>query len=257
MKEIFNIFSKKNPKIKKELPKQKVIIDYREKNSLVPANLIKLGLETEFKELKVADYLINGTAIERKTISDFLSSMKNQRLINQLQELQQYENKLLIIEGIDEQELYSDDNHLGENAYTISPEAIRNRPSKFRGKSKKTKGLSSNAIRGFLLSILLKHKIPIIFTKNSEDTAKFISVLSKKKSKPLPLNIKKKSLNKKEQLQFIIESFPGIGPKTAKKLLEKFKTIKNIINSSQKQLKEVLGKKAEIFRLVNEVYIKS
>ena len=33
---------------------------------------------------------------------------------------------------------------------------------------------------------------------------------------------KRKSLNKKEQLQFIIESFPSIGPKTSRKLLEKF-----------------------------------
>ena len=29
--------------------------------------------------------------------------------------------------------------------YAISPEAIRNRPSEFRGKSKKTKGLFSDA----------------------------------------------------------------------------------------------------------------
>ena len=223
MKEIFDIFSKKNPKIKKSLPKEKIIIDYREKNSLVYSELKKLGFETELKELKVADYIVKDVAIERKTVSDFKTSMINRRLLNQIEELQQYENKLLIIEGIDEQELYPENNN-------VNP----------------------NSIRGFLLSILLKYKIPIIFTKNSEDTAKFISVLSKKKSKELPLNIKKKSLNKKEQLQFIIESFPGIGPKTAKKLLEKFKTIKNLINSPQEQLKEVLGKKAEIIKQIIE-----
>jgi len=109
--------------------------------------------------------------------------------------------------------------------------------------------MNANSIRGFLLSILLKHKIPIIFTKNSEDTAKFISILSKKKPKEFPLNIKKKSLNKKEQLQFIIEGFPGIGLKTARKLLEKFKTIKNIINASQKELKKAIGKKADVFKI--------
>ena len=54
-----------------------------------------------------------------------------------------------------------------------------------------------------------------------------------------------KTLKKKEQMQFIIESFPGIGPKTAKKLLKKFKTIKNIINRPEKDLREVIGKKVE------------
>lgn len=216
MRKIFSIFSRR-----KTPPKEKprIIIDYREKNSLVPSELIGLGLEIEFKDLKVADYLVNGVAIERKTVSDFVSSMINRRLIKQLEELTQYKDKLLIVEGLDEQELYTD--------------------------SLDWTGMHPNAIRGFLLSILLKYRVPIIFTKNYEDTAKFLSVLSKKKSKELPLKVKKKNLNGKERLQFIIESFPGIGPKTSKKLLKKFKTIKNIINASEEDLKKVIGKKAE------------
>ena len=75
----------------------------------------------------------------------------------QIEELQQYEKKLLIIEGIDEQELYSDED---------------------------TKGINPNAIRGFLLSILLKHNIPILFTKDYKDTAKFINLIAKKEINP-------------------------------------------------------------------------
>ncbi len=226
-KTIFNIFTKKSNKIKKEIEKPKAIIDYREKNSMVVSELINLGLDVELKELKVADYIVNDIAIERKTVSDFISSMINRRLLSQIEELQQYPNKLLIIEGIDEQEIYNENNNTG-----IHP----------------------NSIRGFLLSILLKHKIPILFTKNYEDTAKFILILSKRREKELPLNITKKSLNKKEQIQFIVEGFPGIGPKTAKKLLKKFKTIKQIINTPQEQLKEVIGKKAEIFKIIEDKY---
>lgn len=228
-KKIFDIFSKKKSKRKKQ-EKPKIIIDYREKNSLVVSELVSLGFEFEFKELKVADYLVKDIAIERKTVSDFITSMKNRRLLNQLEELKQYENRLLIVEGIDEQELYTD--------------------------SEDWIGMHPNAIRGFLLSILLKHKVPIIFTKNYEDTAKFIAVLSKRKTNnEMPLNIKKKTLDKKEQLQYIIESFPGIGPKTAKKLLSKFKTIKNIINASEEELREVIGKKGELLKnLVEKGY---
>jgi len=215
--EIFSSEKQRNKEIK---PLIKVIIDYREKNSLVATHLIKLGFEIEFKELKVGDYIVKDVAIERKTISDFLSSMINKRLSNQIEELKQYPNKLILIEGFEHQELYNENN----------------------------KGIHPNAIRGFLLSIALKHKIPLIFTKNARDTAKFISVIAKKQEKEMPLNVRKKSLSKKENLQFILEGFPGIGPKTAKKLLQEFKTIKEIINLPEEKLKKILGKKALIFQ---------
>jgi ERCC4-type nuclease len=232
-KQIFNIFPG-NSKVKKEPEKNageeksKVIVDYREKNSLVASELFSLGFETEFRELKVADYLVNNVAIERKTIHDFLSSIINKRIIRQLQELQQYENKLLVIEGIGEQELYSDD---AENTT-----------------------IHANAIRGFMLSVTLKYKIPVILTKDYRDTARFIAILARKKEKESSLNVNKKSLNKRERLQFILESFPGIGPKTAKKLLEKFKTLKNLINTPLEELTEAIGKKADVFRLIEDQY---
>ncbi|MEX0932651.1 MAG: ERCC4 domain-containing protein [Candidatus Pacearchaeota archaeon] len=224
-KQIFDIFSK--GKAKKNKPKKKIIVDTREKNSLIVSEIIENGLEVEFKTLKVADYLVNDTAIERKTVSDFISSMKNKRLLKQLEEIQQYKSRMLIIEGIDEQELYSDE---------------------------ELTGMHPNAVRGFLLSIILKYNVPIIFTKNYEDSAKFISVLSKKENKEASLNVTKRFLDKNEVKQFIIESFPGIGPKNAKKLLEKFKTIKGIINAPEEELKEILGKKAEVFKIVEEEY---
>ena len=81
MKTLYNIFqTEKITSEKKEIPKEKIIIDYREKNSLVASELIKLGFEIEFRELKVADYLVKNTAIERKTVGDFISSMINRRL---------------------------------------------------------------------------------------------------------------------------------------------------------------------------------
>lgn len=226
-KEIFSIFSTKRIK---EYPKEKkkIIADYREKNSLVIANIMSLGIDIEFKELKVADYIVGNVAIERKTVSDFISSMINKRLLNQLEGLKQYEKKLLIIEGIEEKELYNDDNETGINA---------------------------NAIRGFLLSISLRHNIPVIFTKNSEDTARYFSVILNKKEREISVHAKRKSFNRKEQLRFIMESFPGIGPKTSKKLLEKFGTIKSIINASEEELKECIGKKADVLiELISKSY---
>jgi len=123
-KEIFNIFSRKKVQIQPK-EKKKIIVDYREKNCLIPYELIDLGVDVEFRELKIGDYIAGDIIIERKTISDFISSMINKRLLRQLEEISQFPNRLLIIEGIEEQELYSDDKQ----------------------------GVQANAIRGFLLSI--------------------------------------------------------------------------------------------------------
>ncbi len=221
-----DIFSKKS--LKKEKAKPKAIVDIREKNSLVVSELVGLGLEVEFKTLKVGDYLVNNVAIERKTVSDFINSMVSKRLSKQLEELQQYKERLLVIEGIEEQELYSD----SEDKFGMHP----------------------NAVRGFLISILLKYKTPVIYAKDYKDTAKFISVLAKREIKESSLNVSKKNLNKKERMQFILEGFPNIGPKTAKKLLKKFKTLKNILNASLEELKIEIGKKALVFKIVDEKY---
>jgi len=134
----------------------------------------------------------------------------------------------LIIEGIDEQELYS--NGIPDT------------------------GIHPNAIRGFLLSIILEYRTPIIFTKDSEDTAKFIFLLAKRQKRELSLNVSKKNLNRGERMQFILEGFPGIGPKTAKKLLLHFKTLRELFSASLEELKEIIGKKADIFKLVDENY---
>lgn len=230
---LLDIFQKtRDEEQEKEKPKIKIIADNREKNSLVISELVHLGFQVDFEQLEVADFLINNTAIERKTISDFLSSMLSKRLPEQLINLQQYEKKFLLIEGIDEKELYSDKRY-----------------------EKDKEGINPNAIRGFLLDIILKYQVPIIFTKNYEDTARFLAVLAKKPEKTQEsLRVKRKTRSKKEQMQFILEGFPGIGAENAKKLLKHFKSIKNIINADEEELKKIIGKKAEIFLLASKEY---
>ena len=222
MSEIINIFKKETETLEKEETQNlKIIADHREKNSLVISELIHAGVKVNFEQLQVSDFLVNNVAIERKTVSDFLSSMISKRLSQQLQNMQQCESKLLLIEGIDEQHLYNDNET----------------------------GMNPNAIRGFLLDILLKYKVPIIFTKDYKDTAKFLLVLAKKPSEVSEsLRAKRISKTAEEQKQFILEGFPGIGAKTAKKLLKEYGNIKNIINSTEDELNHSIGKKSENFR---------
>lgn len=225
-KPILEIFSKKDSQ-RKEIPKEKIIVDHRENKSTVPNDLKKLGIDVEFKELKVGDYHVRNTIVERKTQQDFLSSMVNKRILRQIQDLEKLDKKLLIIEG-------------KENFEDLNSE------------------INPNAIRGFMLSITLKNKIPIIQTKNQKETAKILQLIANKKEKSISLNPTRSNLDEKQQLEFIIESFPGIGPKTSKKLLQELGTIQNIINAPEEKLQEILGKKSEKFlELIGRKYIKN
>ncbi|MBU3906982.1 MAG: hypothetical protein KKA64_01895 [Nanoarchaeota archaeon] len=219
-KEIENIFSTPRNIINQlEKPKPKIQVDFREKNSLIPAELIANGIEIEMKHLPIADYIVNNIAVERKTYNDFLNSIINKRLLRQVEEISQFPSYLLIIEG--------------------NKEEIAER------------NFNKNAIQGFTLSLLLKQKIPVLFTEDYEETAQYLARLAKKQVTPEhSLMHSKKAYNLDEQKQIILEGFPGIGPSTAKKLLKHFKSIKEIINASDEGLKEVIGKKAEIFKKI-------
>lgn len=208
---IHNIFDKKTKK-EKEIVRQKILVDYREKNSLVPGFLKKLGCEFEFLELKVGDYLIEDTIIERKEVKDFFSSIKDKRIFKQLEEMKQYPKQLLILEG---------------NPYNTN--------------------FHENSVKGLILSINLNHKVPIIITRGYEETAKYIELLSREKKKNFSLAPTKKSLAGNEELEVILQSFKNVGPATAKKLLQKFGSLKKIFNLKEKDLEEFLGKNSKKF----------
>ena len=219
-----NIFSRKSNKESKEKIKPKIIADIHEKDSLILAELAEKEknkeIELIIQPLKIGDYLIGDTIIERKTISDFISSMISRRIIEQLRQMKQYKNQLLIIEG-----------NLNDSEF------------------------NQNALRGFILSIITNYQIPIIMAQDYKDTSQFLTILAKQQLKPkteislhsrIPKTIK-------EQKQYVLEAFPNIGPITAKKLLKKFNTLSSVINAPEEELKEILKKKVSSFkRLLND-----
>ena len=204
----------------------KIIIDHRERPSGIIKELAKKDVEVEVKQLIVGDYIIKSKdsnnkevviGIEKKTQSDFLNSIIDKRIIQQLITLKEnFDIPILIIEGSD-------------NIYEI-------------------RNFHPNSIRGMLASIAIDYRIPIIFTKNMRDTASLIRVINKRLERPIKsidLLTKRKPLTSKEQQEFIIGSLPGIGPTISKSLLIKFGSIENIINAKKEELMTVdkIGKK--------------
>lgn len=212
----FDIFSKRKTK-HEEKEMKKIIADFREKNSLVSSELVHLGADVEFKQLLVGDFLIGETAVERKTAGDFVSSMINKRLFRQLEEIRQYKNHFLIIEGsFDDLE--------------------------FKNK---------NAIKGMILSVLTDYKVPILYCRDEKETAEFLFLLSNKEKRTTSLRASRIFLSENEQKQYVLEGFPGIGPKSAEKLLKKFGTLRRLFNVSEEEIKKEIGKKSEAFRLLD------
>jgi len=211
---LLDIFSKQRVEKKKE----KIVVDYREKNSLVVSCLMKMGYGIEFRQLAVGDYEVGGVVIERKTVSDFKSSIVNKRIVQQLLELKQYQKSFLIVEGIVEEDVYSGQIH-------------------------------ENAFRGFLLSIVLEFGVGVIYTHNAFDTAKYIDVLARRKEKgEIGIRASKILLSKKEQQQFILEGFPNVGAVKAKALLKKFGSLRGVFNAGGEELEGVLGVRAVEFK---------
>lgn len=201
-----------------------IIADYREKGIIL--ELSKKHIKVEVKSLVSADFIIQSktkdekevlVGIERKTISDFLNSIIDKRIITQLIALKENFNiSILILEG-------------EENIYQI-------------------RNFHPNSIRGMLTAIAIDLQVPIIYTKNERDTSVYLETIAKRlenKKRDISLLKSRKPISVKELQEYIVESLPGVGPTLAKSLLKQFKSVKNIINAEEKDLQEVekIGKK--------------
>ncbi len=224
-KEEMNLQQKKLPdfpeqEIQEKIQEQKpdrvaprVFVDQREIRSHVAQALEKLGLDIVLRTLEVGDYVVSDrVGIERKTVEDFLSTLIDGRdLFGQISDLvRTFERPLLIIEG--------------EGLYT-------------------TRQVNPNSIRGVLTSIAIDFRVPIIFSRDEEDTAALISTIAKREQgdtkKEINLHGKRTALTLKEQQEYVISSMPEIGPVVAKNLLRHFGSIERVMRASREELMEV------------------
>ncbi|MAH01674.1 DEAD/DEAH box helicase, partial [Candidatus Woesearchaeota archaeon] len=199
--------------------KIKIFADFREKGSGIIKELIEIDVELKLDALPTADYILSSRAgVELKTVEDFIESIIDGRLLQQIKSLKNnFERPLLIIEGLED--IYS----------------IRN--------------VHANAIRGMLAAITVSYGVPILYTKNFKDTAQLLNIIAKREQeevgKDFSLHPQKKAMSIKEQQEYIISSLPGVGSGLAKPLLKYFKSVKSVINAEQKELEKVekIGKK--------------
>ena len=191
----------------------RIVIDERERKSGIPKLLQTIGVDVEIKTLPVGDYIVSHeTIVERKSINDLMSSIFDGRLFDQCNRLKEhFQFPIIVVEG---------------NVDEI--ESISENPLVFYGA---------------LSTVAIDFKIPIIPTPSASHTAKLLVSLASRKNAskgPLLKKIKKSNDIQKQQL-LVLSSLPGVGEKTAIRMLEKFGTPLKVLSTSTIDLAKISG----------------
>ncbi len=210
-----------------KLNKVSIIADYREKE--IVENLKKLGAFVTEVNLQVADFVCSDgkVGIERKSHSDFISSIIDGRLFRQAKALKEnFKIPIIIVEG------------------------------------SSNRRINENALIGALASLVTNFGVNLLTTKNPLETSKLIYWIAKKeqeeKDKFLGFRIRKKVKSDEELKELIVSSLPKINRKLARRLLKHFGSVENVFKANEFQLKKVKGigdKLAKkIRKLISEKY---
>jgi len=191
-----------------------IVVDAREPE-LMLVLLERMGVDVERRLVTPGDYIVSQECgVERKTVGDFINSLFQGRLLEQMTRLKEaYPRPLLLLEG-----------DIG-----VELEGRRN----------------PRAFWGALLKIELDLAIPTVVTMDMKQSADAIYTLArrlqKKVGERIPLRHKPKMLTEKDLQIFILAGLPNIGDELSHRLLSRFKTLRAVFNASAKELTKVEG----------------
>ncbi|MEM0001821.1 MAG: ERCC4 domain-containing protein [Desulfurococcaceae archaeon] len=217
-----------------------VVIDSREDaaHPEFKSIIMREGLRVAVQELPAGDFLLLSPPgkqcllIERKTADDFANSIKDGRIWDQSTLLKDAALKdghkpVIVIEGSFE-------------------------------KLEKYRGWKIQSLLRVMDSLVLDMNIPVIYTPHKDATiawiiAKARSLGRTEDKRVLRMRVEKKPMSLEDRILYVAEGL--VGPTLARRLLQRFKTLRNIANASVHELMSVEGigeKRAqEIFAIFN------
>ncbi len=189
-------------------------IDHREIRSGVSQILETAGVEVVMRTLEIGDYLLSDrVCVERKTTSDFISSLISGRreLFGQISDLARtFDKPVLIIEGND---LYGQ------------------------------RQIHPNAVRGALTAIAIDFGVPILMSKDAEDTALMLAAIARREQqdhgREVVMHGTRSAMMLPQQQEYVVSAMPEIGPVVAKNLLRHFGTVAAVMSASREELMTV------------------
>jgi len=190
-----------------------IVVDDRETSSRVVEILSDTDASITLSRLAHGDYAIGDRIlIERKTARDFVDSLVERDLMGQIRDMAEHALRpVLILEG---------------------------------GELHLQRDIHPNALRGALAAITIDLGVSILFTRDEEDTAQMIYVLARREESgggDRRVPTRKGHHSHREQQENIIASFPDIGLKNARLLLDHFGSVREVVNAEEPDLKCVKG----------------
>jgi len=193
--------------------KVRVTADDREKSSGIIELLCEVGFEVMVRRLPCCDYVINDEIfIERKTGRDFLVSIVDGRLFHQARIMKKSLNRpIFLVEG---------------NPFRVEME------------------FTAESIRGAILSLQTIWYIPVLFSKSKTDTCRIFKMIGEQEQTQSDLLALRHGYRPKKLITrqlYILQGLPNVGPLLAKRLLEHFGTVRNVMLADSEALLEVNG----------------
>lgn len=230
-----------------------IVYDTREARTYVLRHLKKFDdITIVQRPLEIADYLVQSSegtiAVERKRASDFLVSISDGRLFEQIENLQEYDDARLILEGA----IFT--NVAGKRCYAVDSVGKSWKPSRGARTQPRTMWTNQFFVHPHsFISIFKKVQesgITIIPTGGTRDTADILHYWATQgdKSEYLTIRRKPKTFSDYDAQLFLISGLTGVNAKRAEALLKEFGTPMRVFNafleySSKKFPVEGIGEK--------------
>jgi len=202
----------------------RIVIDDREARSNPARILQKMdGVQATVARLSLGDYWVNQAILfERKTLVDFIASIKDGRLFRQARRLSAQPAKCaIILEGT-----------------SADLQATR---------------MKREAIQGALITLTILFGIPLLRSRAAEETARLLVYTAQQLrtfATGAHLRHGKRPRGKRKLQLYILQGMPGIGPERASRLLDCFGSIQAVVNAPLADLICVKGIGRQVARKI-------
>ncbi|EHK22436.1 uncharacterized protein TRIVIDRAFT_29672 [Trichoderma virens Gv29-8] len=215
----------------------RVVVDVREFRSSLPSLLHGRSMVVVPCMLTVGDYILSpNICVERKSISDLISSFKDGRLYSQAETMfQHYKNPMLLIEF--------DQN----KSFTLEPFADLSGSLN----SVAPTNVSSDLQSKLVLLTLAFPKLRIIWSSSPYETAEIFASLKTLEHEPDPIAAVQAGLDKDSKVedqvfnqepQEMLSIAPGVTPQNIKSLVLDTENIREVANMTEKELEPIVGR---------------
>lgn len=215
----------------------KILIDVREFRATVPYSLFTANFDIIPITLEVGDYILSPTlCVERKSISDLISSFKSGRLYTQCEAMSAHYKKPILLIEFDPEKNFSLD---GTDYLTVSTTG-----------SFLKKQISNFDVQKKLITLSINFpKLCFIWSMSPTATAEIFKDLKRNQDDPDPEFAKKIGVENAETLecefnpvpQEVLRSMPGITAKNYRLVMIKVSSIRELCGYSLDQCIGLLG----------------